>query len=98
MVPLAGMAATGGKMLRKVGIQVHHVIPNAVFRSLASKFPVEWAQNAGVNLKRLPTPFHGNHPQYNRYVTEKIQELLKLGKFDLNDANDLIHDLRQEIN
>ncbi len=46
-------------------------------------------------LKKLPTPFHGNHPAYSNYVKERVENL---GTITLDKMKNLQHELRQEIN
>jgi hypothetical protein len=31
--------------------------------------------NGGLNLKKLPSGFHGNHPQYSTFVTNQLQAI-----------------------
>src|SRR5690606_20040829 len=101
MIPFAGWAATGTKITRRVvsGFQKHHVIPKAVYKEFGGALKgMGFARDAGVNLKKLPTPFHGNHPAYSERVRQGIQGLIDKGNFDLNGMQKLQHDLRQEIN
>lgn len=51
--------------------------------------------NGGFNLKKLPTPFHGNHPQYNKYVAKQLGNLKVVSEGSINalqkDLNSMIN-------
>ena len=96
-VPKVGLAKLGRLAVK--GFQKHHVIPNAVYKQFAQQLDnMKWYQNHGMNLKKLPTPFHGNHPAYNKYVSKQIDDLISQGKFDMKNMQQLQHRLRQQIN
>lgn len=79
--------------------QKHHVIPNKVYKEFAEEFrDIGFKQDVGMNLKRLPTPFHGNHPAYNRRVRQGILDLKGKRQLTPEGIQDLQHQLRQEIN
>lgn len=90
MVPFAGMAATGGKIARKL-IQKHHIIPQAVYKKAGESVKNAMKLHGGNNLKKLPVPFHGSHFQYNKYVTQRLNELQ-----DVNSAS--IQALQKDLN
>ena len=99
-LPITKIGSVGklGRLAVK-GIQKHHVIPNAVYKQFAQQLDnMKWFQNHGMNLKKLPSPFHGNHPAYNKYVTNRMNTLMQKGQFNLNSMKQLQHELRQEIN
>lgn len=56
-------------------IQKHHIIPQAVYKKAGAAVQDAMKLNAGNNLKKIPTPFHGNHPQYNSYVTQRLNQM-----------------------
>lgn len=56
-------------------LQKHHIIPRAVFRDADVAIKNAMNLNAGNNLKKLPSGFHGNHPQYNSYVASQLNAL-----------------------
>ena len=64
-----------GDLAKAVKIQTHHIIPRAVFRDAGEAVQNAMELNGGFNLKKLPTPFHGNHPQYNTYVTNRLNKI-----------------------
>ena len=75
--------------------QKHHIIPNAVYKSMKSEFQaMGWAQNGAFNLKKLPTPFHGNHPAYNSFVKNEIMNLRASGSLNLNSMGQLQQQMR----
>ncbi len=97
MIPAGGKAFEAMKIARK--IQKHHIIPNAVYKSFKKELKsIGWAQNAGMNLKKLPTPFHGNHPYYNKYVKDQMLKLQEAGNLNIGTMQQLQYNLRQEIN
>lgn len=52
----------------------------------------------GFNLKNLPTPFHGNHPQYNQYVGKQIQGLINSGNLNSGSLGKLQKTLNSQLN
>mgnify|MGYP006278207103 CR=1 FL=1 len=88
------------RALKLYKIQKHHIVPKAVFNN--SKYKGVLSQfmklNAGSNLKKLPTPFHGNHPQYNKYVARQLDDLISSGNLNAASVKSLRHRLSQEIN
>lgn len=72
----------GGKPISKNlgGIleQEHHVFPNQIFEEFAKKLlKIGWVQNAKKNLITLMIHFHGNHPQLNKWVRNRVNEMIK---------------------
>ncbi len=49
------------------------------------------------NLKKLPTPFHSNHPAYNNYIMNEINLLKQSGNLNLNSMQNLQHNMRLMI-
>ena len=86
--------------------QTHHIIPMAIYKAFRKDFKkikgyvqavnVRTAKNR-TNLIDLDTPFHGNHPKYNEYVSKKIIKLTNEGDLKLDDINTLQNNLRNEI-
>ncbi|MFW0739746.1 AHH domain-containing protein [Flavobacterium sp. T12S277] len=75
--------------------QVHHLIPQAVYKQFKKDFKKIKGYSQAVNHKLaknrnnlidLDTPFHGNHPKYNEYVTRKLNDLKLQQKFDLDNV------------
>lgn len=96
MIPLVGTGATTLKFANK--IQKHHIIPNAVYKTYKKELKkMGYIQNNAKNLKKLSTPFHGNHPAYNKTVDKLLGDILNSGG-DINDVMDLQKTLRHEIN
>lgn len=83
-----------GKTLK---IQKHHIIPKALFKKYPAlgKFLL---RDGGFNLKKLPTPFHGNHPQYNKYVGRKIEQLIQRGNLNSSSLKSLQGELNRTLN
>ena len=67
-----------GDLAKLVKIQKHHIIPQAVFRDAGEAIQNAMELNGGFNLKKLPTPFHGNHPQYNTFVRNQLNAINKV--------------------
>ena len=86
------------------GLDIHHLIPNAVFRNNRELFKsIEgYIQNVSkkaqdkTNLLDLDKPFHGNHPKYNDFVEEEINNLNK-GGLTLEKIKTLQDNLRNHI-
>lgn len=66
-IPIAGLAATAVKF------QKHHIIPKAIYRDAGKALQEVIDLDGAFNLKKLPTPFHGNHPQYSEYVAKQLR-------------------------
>ena len=99
-LPITKIGSVGklGRLAVK-GIQKHRVILNAVYKQFSKQLDnIGWYQNHGMNLKKLPAPFHGNHPAYNKYVINRMNTLMQKGQFNLNSMKQLQHEFRQEIN
>jgi|GEM_PF-7076678 len=78
-------------------IQTHHLIPRAIYNKLKNHFPSKYWNDHAENLLDLPVPFHGNHPRYSKYVEEKIEDLIKSGKMNMQNLKKLQAELREEI-
>ena len=76
---LGAMIPVGGYAANAIKIQRHHIIPKAVYRDAGDAVKSVMNLNAGNNLKKLPTPFHGNHPQYNIFVRNQLNAIRKDG-------------------
>ncbi len=72
---VGAMIPVGGYLANAIKIQRHHIIPQAVYKKAGAAVLDAMKLNAGNNLKKLPTPFHGNHPQYNSYVTQRLNQM-----------------------
>jgi RHS repeat-associated protein len=68
-----------GDLAKLVKIQKHHIIPKAVFRDVGEAIQNAMELNGGFNLKKLPAPFHGNHPQYSEYVGNQLNAIRNAG-------------------
>ncbi|PQJ76520.1 hypothetical protein BTO16_11485 [Polaribacter glomeratus] len=84
-----------GKTLK---IQKHHIIPKAVFKQYKKVLAPFMKLNGGFNLKKLPTPFHGNHPQYNKYVGNLINQLGVKKNINQGSLRSLQKNLNSELN
>jgi len=97
--PIAGELLTGpgkktvGKQIAKQGAklltQKHHIIPKAIYKKYKNVLKPLLARDGAFNLRNLPTPFHGNHPQYNRYVGNQIEALIQGGNLNSNSIKQL---------
>ncbi len=81
-----------------IKIQKHHIIPKAVYKRFGKTLEAVMELNGGNNLKKLPTPFHGNHPQYNKYVGNRITELGERNLINSKNIDALQKDLNRLIN
>ena len=87
------------------GLDIHHIIPMEVYKDYRNKFKnvkgykqsVSVKAKTRTNLIKLDRPFHGNHPDYNKYVFAKVEELIAQNKFDLTHISQLQDHLRTEI-
>jgi len=87
------------KYLEKIlKIQKHHIIPKGVYKNYKAALSPFMKLNSGFNLKKLPTPFHGNHPQYNEYVGKLINQLGAKGNINAGSLRNLQKQLSKEIN
>ncbi|GAA4906123.1 hypothetical protein GCM10023313_06020 [Mucilaginibacter defluvii] len=97
----AGAAgAAGAAVIRRVfgAVQRHHVIPNQIYKEFKHFMPDGYKQNGAWNLKKLPRPFHGNHPKYNDFVRRRINSMLQNGPLSDPGLRSLQKELRFEMN
>lgn len=92
MIPVVGYLATAIK------IQKHHIIPKAVYKKAGALVQEAMELDGGFNLKKLPFPFHGNHPQYSNYVTEQLNEMVRNGNVSPGSIKTLQKNLNGMIN
>lgn len=86
------------RVAKLIKIQKHHIIPKAIFKKNKALLAPFMRLNAGFNLKKLPTPFHGNHPQYNTYVGNQIQGLISRGSLSAKSLRGLQKSLNTQLN
>lgn len=79
------------------GIQKHHIIPKAVYKKIPELKNIMKLEG-GHNLKKIPTPFHGNHPKYNDFVTSRIMDLERAGNLNSDAIQALQRELSEGIN
>lgn len=93
-IPFGSQFKLAGKSGATI-FQKHHIIPNQVYRTFKTDLiAMGWKQNDMLNLKKLPTPFYGNHTAYNQYLMGKMQDLKNNGALNLNNMNDLQFQMR----
>nr|WP_273255061.1 AHH domain-containing protein [Pseudomonas sp.] len=85
----------GGKIITQ--IQKHHIIPQQLFKEIPAigDFILK---NSGINLKKLPNRFHGNHPAYTNWIKSQFNELVETGNFTKEGLQGLIKNANSEIN
>lgn len=92
-IPFGSQTKLGAKLTTT--FQKHHIIPNQVYKAFKSDLKaIGWKQNDMWNLKRLPVPFHGNHPAYNGYIMDQMKLLKQSGNLNLNSMKKLQKDMR----
>lgn len=85
----------GGKLITQ--IQKHHIIPQQLFKEMPAigDFILK---NSGLNLKKLPNRFHGNHPAYTNWIRDRFSDLASEGKFNKAGIQGVIKKANSEIN
>lgn len=92
-LPFGSQTKLGAKLTTT--FQKHHIIPNQVYKAFKSDLKaIGWKQNDMWNLKRLPVPFHGNHPAYNGYIMDQMNLLKQSGNLNLNSMQKLQKEMR----
>ena len=76
----------------------HHLIPVAVFKQLKDDLKALMKLGSKKNFMSLTTPFHGNHPQFSKYVKNQILELKNAGSLTKASIESLQTNLRAMIN
>ena len=107
--PLIGDLMTGGpgkkkaaswlsQFLLKKAFHKHHIIPKAIWKKY-SRVLKPFLKNGPYNLKKLPAPFHGNHPAYNEYVGKQLEALIQQNGGQLTEGalRTFQHKLRLEL-
>ena len=84
----------GGKIITQ--IQKHHIIPQQLFKEMP-KIGDFILKNSGINLKKLPNRFHGNHPAYTNWIRERMSDLAADG-FTKGGLQGVIKKANSEIN
>jgi RHS repeat-associated protein len=74
----AAIMPIGGQVATAIKIQRHHIIPKAVYKKSSKAIQEAFDLNGGFNLKKIPAPFHGNHPQYSIFVTNQLNNLKEI--------------------
>lgn len=85
----------GGKIITQ--IQKHHIIPQQLYK-LMPEIGDFILKNSGINLKKLPNRFHGNHPAYTNWVKNKIDDLLAEGDLTKEGLEGVIKEANIELN
>jgi hypothetical protein len=89
---LLTLGKAGSSLIKGGGtlFQKHHIIPNAAYSGFKTELKaMGWVQNNSLNLKKLPVPFHGNHPAYNKFIINEMRVLEKSGNLNLNSMQNL---------
>jgi RHS repeat-associated protein len=76
----------------------HHLIPVAIFKQLKDDLKALMKLGNKKNLMSLTTPFHGNHPQFSKYVKKQITDLKEAGSLTKESIESLQTNLRAMIN
>lgn len=98
LVFLPGGKVTGAVSASTTVFQKHHIIPNQVYKAFKTDLKaIGWKQNDMFNLKKLPVPFHGNHPAYNFYIMNEMNLLKQSGNLNLNSMQNLQLQMRLMI-
>lgn len=87
------------------GLDLHHIIPQQVYRQFKTAFNSvdEHIQNVSKkaadtsNLIDLDKLFHGNHPKYNDYIRGKVQGLIDADSLNLNEIRRLQEEMLEHI-
>ena len=87
------------------GLDLHHIIPQQVYRQFKTAFDYVdgYVQNVSKkatdtsNLIDLDKPFHGNHPKYNDYIRGKVQGLIDADSLNLNEIRRLQEEMLEHI-
>ena len=102
VAPIVAMAMPGSSGKKRVfswlgRANEHHLIPKAVYEKYKHLFPEEYLKDHAENLAKFMTPFHGNHPRYNKYVASELDKLLKSGDLTMDKLRDLQNKLRAQL-
>lgn len=81
------------------GLQNHHLVTHKAYKLFATELDaIGWNQEHILNKKKLPSPFHGNHPAYSEYVIERIAMMKEQGVLNLENMTKLQFEMRQTVN
>ncbi|MCJ8155264.1 hypothetical protein MKJ01_15980 [Chryseobacterium sp. SSA4.19] len=99
VVPYLGDLGKAGKYGGKIitQIQKHHIIPQQLY-ALMPAIGEFILKNSGVNLKKLPNRFHGNHPAYTNWIKGKIDVLIERNELTKEGLEGIIKEANTEIN
>ena len=74
----------------------HHLIPKAVYNRYAPKLKNVIKRDSNKNLIEIPEGFHGNHPQYSKWIENQINNIK--GEITEEDIERIMKEAQEHIN
>ena len=87
------------KIAKKFGLlktQKHNLIPKAIYNKYALKLKNVIKRDSNKNLIEIPKGFHGNHPQYSKWIENQINNIK--GEITEEDIERIMKEAQEHIN
>ena len=75
----------------------HHLFTKQLYERYKDVLPKKYERDHSENMITLPTPFHGNHPAYTKYVESNFNDMQKSGNVSMDGMRSLQNNLRKDI-
>ena len=87
------------KIAKELGLlktHKHHLIPKAIYNRYYDKLKNVIKKDSKKNLIEIPEGFHGNHPQYSKWIENKINTIE--GEITEEDIARIMNEAQEHIN
>jgi uncharacterized protein CbrC (UPF0167 family) len=74
----------------------HHLIPKAIYNRYYDKLKNAIKRDSKKNLIEIPEGFHGNHPQYSKWIENQINNIE--GEITEEDIARIMNEAQEHIN
>ena len=74
----------------------HHLIPKAIYNRYYDKLKNAIKRDSKKNLIEIPEGFHGNHPQYSKWIENQINSID--GEITEEDIARIMNEAQEHIN
>lgn len=74
----------------------HHLIPKAIYNRYYDKLKNAIKRDSKKNIIEIPEGFHGNHPQYSKWIENKINTIE--GEITEEDIARIMNEAQEHIN
>ena len=86
------------KIAKELGLlktHKHHLIPKAIYNKYANKLKNVLKRDSNKNLIEIPKGFHGNQPQYSKWIENQINTIE--GEITAEDIERIMNEAQEHI-